>query len=95
MYQIVHTVIELMFRPLAVLCSKLLYFRRRFGPTILAGPPSFRHMLELKIRSLTCIFYITQFQLSSDSRETFVKVAIFMKQKMVLFTKVVPTFELS
>ena len=80
---------------LAVLCSKRPNFRRVFGPTILAGPPSFRHMLELKIRSLTCIFYITQFQLSSDAGETFVKVAIFMKQKMVLFTKVVPTFELS
>ena len=60
-----------------VLCSKLLNFKRRFVTTILAGPPSFRHMLELKIRSLTCIFYITQFQLSSDAGETFVKSTIF------------------
>ncbi len=52
-------------------------------------------MLELKIRLRIWHYYITQFQLSSDSREMFVKVLIFMKQKMVLFTKVVPTFELS
>ncbi len=66
-----------------------------FGPTTYTGPHLFRHMLELKIRSLRIWHDITQFQLNSDAGETFVKVAIFMKQKMVLFTKVVPTFELS
>ena len=89
------TVMEINIHTLAVLCSKRPKFRRRFVTTSLAGPPSFRHMLELKISLRIWHYYITQFQLSSKVGTTFVKSTIFCFIKIATFTNVSLELELS